>query len=142
MNKEFLEVKNVTYKVGFKTILSNISFSLGKGQILTIIGPSGSGKTSILKAIAGLIKPNIGNISFLKNILTSAEIFVPTGKRKIGLMFQEDVLFPHYTVYENIEFGILNPNVKLELGNNDLLFSEIGMIIVNGPGQYLEAIYL
>ena len=65
MNKEFLEVKNVTYKVGFKTILSNI-FSLGKGQILTIIGPSGSGKTSILKAIAGLIKPNIGNISFLK----------------------------------------------------------------------------
>ena len=66
MNKKFLEVKNITYKVGPKPILSNISFSLEKGQILTIIGPSGSGKTSILKAIAGLIKPNIGNISFLK----------------------------------------------------------------------------
>ena len=44
MNKELLEVQNITYKVGFKTILNNISFSLDKGQILTIIGPSGSGK--------------------------------------------------------------------------------------------------
>ena len=67
MNKAFLELKDITYKVGFKNILSKISFSLEKGQILTIIGPSGSGKTSILKAIAGLIKPNSGNISFLKN---------------------------------------------------------------------------
>ena len=112
MNKGVLEVKNITYKVGPKPILSNISFSLEKGQILTIIGPSGSGKTSILKAIAGLIKPNSGNISFLKNILTSRDIFIPTGKRKIGLMFQEDVLFPHYTVYENIEFGLLDKNKK------------------------------
>ena len=49
MKKEFLELNNVSYKVGLKSILKNISFSLKKGQILTIVGPSGSGKTSILK---------------------------------------------------------------------------------------------
>ena len=99
MNKSFLELKDVCYKVGLKNILSNITFSLKKGEILTIIGPSGSGKTSILKAIAGLIKPSNGSIVFLKNIISSNTVLVPTGERKIGLMFQEDVLFPHYNVY-------------------------------------------
>ena len=108
MNKSFLELKDVCYKVGFKNILSNITFSLKKGEILTIIGPSGSGKTSILKAIAGLIRPSNGSIVFLNNIISSNTVLIPTGERKIGLMFQEDVLFPHYNVYENIEFGILN----------------------------------
>ncbi len=108
MNKDFLELKDVSYKVGLKNILSKITFSLQKGEILTIVGPSGSGKTSILKAIAGLIKPSNGSITFLKNVLSSNNVLIPTGERKIGLMFQEDVLFPHYTVNENIEFGILN----------------------------------
>ncbi|MBV68680.1 MAG: hypothetical protein CMJ08_02640 [Pelagibacterales bacterium] len=108
MNKDFLELKDVSYQVGLKNILSNITFSLKKGEILTIVGPSGSGKSSILKIIAGLIKPSNGSITFLKNLLSSNKVLIPTGERKIGLMFQEDVLFPHYTVYENIEFGILN----------------------------------
>ena len=112
MNKAFLELKDICYKVGFKNILSNISFSLKKGEILTIIGPSGSGKTSILKAVAGLIKPSSGTIIFKKNILSSNKVLIPTGERKIGLMFQEDVLFPHYNVYENIEFGILDKDNK------------------------------
>ena len=71
MNRAFLELKNICYKVGLKSILSDISFSLKKGEILTIIGPSGSGKTSILKAVAGLIKPSSGTIVFKKNILSS-----------------------------------------------------------------------
>ena len=49
-----------------KNILSNITFSLKKGEILTIVGPSGSGKSSILKIIAGLIKPSNRSITFLK----------------------------------------------------------------------------
>ena len=61
-----------------------------------------------MKIIAGLIKPSNGSIIFLKSLLSSKKILIPTGQRKIGLMFQDDVLFPHYNVYENIEFGILN----------------------------------
>ena len=72
-----------------KIELDNISFSIKKGDIFSIIGPSGSGKTTILKTIAGLIKPSSGKITFLDEILSSEKILVPTGKRKIGLMFQE-----------------------------------------------------
>ena len=112
MNKKFLELKEINYQVGKKTILSNISFSVKKGEILTIIGPSGSGKTSILKSISGLIKPSSGKIIFLNKLLSASNLLIPTGERKIGLMFQEDVLFPHYNVYKNIEFGVLNKEKK------------------------------
>ena len=108
MKDNFLKLKNINYQVGIKKILDNISFSIKKGDIFSIIGPSGSGKTTILKTIAGLIKPSSGKITFLDEILSSEKILVPTGKRKIGLMFQEDVIFPHYNVYKNIEFGIHN----------------------------------
>ena len=47
MNKQFLEIKDVSYKVGLKSILNTYTFSLKKGEILTIVGPSGSGKTSV-----------------------------------------------------------------------------------------------
>ena len=106
MKNRFLKIENVNYQVGSKKILKNISFILKKGEILSIIGPSGSGKSTILKVIAGLIKPTVGKVVLSNEILTSNNIFVPTGKRNIGLMFQEDVLFPHYSVYKNIEFGI------------------------------------
>ena len=58
---------------------------------------------------------------FKKNILSSNKVLIPTGERKIGLMFQEDVLFPHYNVYENIEFGILDKIIKLEKNSLKLL---------------------
>ncbi len=106
MKNRFLKLENINYQVGSKKILENISFILKKGEILSIIGPSGSGKSTILKVIAGLIKPTLGKVVLSNEILTSNNILVPTGKRNIGLMFQEDVLFPHYNVYKNIEFGI------------------------------------
>ena len=100
MKNRFLKLENVNYQVGSKKILENISFILKKGEILSIIGPSGSGKSTILKVIAGLIKPTAGKVVLSNEILTSNNILVPTGKRNIGLMFQEDVLFPHYNVYK------------------------------------------
>ena len=112
MKESFLEINNLSNQVGRKLILENISFSLRKGEILTIIGPSGSGKSTILKAIAGLLEPTSGKIKFLNQLLSSKTTFVPTGKRKIGLMFQEDVLFPHYNVEKNILIGTEKKNKK------------------------------
>ena len=101
MKNSFLKLENVNYQVDSKKILENISFILKKGEILSIIGPSGSGKSTILKVIAGLIKPTVGK-GLANEILTSNNILVPTGKRNIGLMFQEDVLFPLITMFIKI----------------------------------------
>jgi len=108
MKENYLELKEISYEIGSKKILDDISFFLKKGEILSVIGPSGSGKSTILKSIAGLVRPTKGTIILSNETLSSKRVLVPTGKRSIGLMFQEDVLFPHYNVYKNIEFGIQN----------------------------------
>ena len=119
-----LKLDKISYEVRSKKILSDISFNLMKGEIVSLVGPSGSGKTTILKAIAGLIKPTRGIISSSKKILSSENTLIPTGERKIGLMFQEDVLFPHYTVFKNIEFGLQSENKKIKINIVNQLLKE------------------
>ena len=102
----FLNIKDLKFNVKNKKILENINFHLEKGEILSIIGPSGAGKSSILKLLAGLSQPTYGNITLSNKIISSQNILLPTGDRNIGLMFQEEVLFPHLSVYKNIAFGI------------------------------------
>ena len=107
MNKEALNVKNLSFE--FKKdneILTDISFNLAEGEILGILGPSGIGKSSLLRLIAGLEKPKSGEISHYDQILTDSNIFVSPHKRRIGLVLQEKVLFPHLNSLENVKFGI------------------------------------
>ncbi len=88
------------YPGGFE--LKDVSFSLERGEIYTLMGPSGSGKTSLLRNICGLDKPDCGRIVVDGRDVTS----VTTTKRGIGLIFQDLALFPHMRVYDNIAFGL------------------------------------
>ena len=107
MNKNFFEVKNVDFVVGGKTKVRNVSFSIEKeGDVICILGPSGIGKTTILRAIAGLEKIKNGLIELKGQTLSSNNINVEPEKRNISLAFQENSLFPHYTVEKNISLGI------------------------------------
>ena len=117
-----LNVHNLSLELNNSIILENINFALENNEILSILGPSGSGKSSILRLLAGLIKPNKGQISFLNKVISSKNKIVPTGERNIGLMFQEDVLFPHLNVFKNIAFGLenLKKDNKETLVNNFL----------------------
>ena len=103
-----VNLENVSLNLNNLNILNNISFSLNKKEVVSIVGPSGSGKSSILRIIAGLLKPTEGYVYFNKKLISSNENMIPTGQRKIALMFQEDVLFPHLSVFKNISFGIDN----------------------------------
>ena len=103
-----VNLENVSLNLNNLNILNNISFSLNKKEVVSIVGPSGSGKSSILRIIAGLSKPSEGYVYFYRKLISSNENMIPTGLRKIALMFQEDVLFPHLTVFKNISFGIEN----------------------------------
>ena len=108
----FLKVNNLSLKLNNSKILDDINFSLENNEFLSILGPSGSGKSSLLRLIAGLVKPNKGDITFLERVISSQTKIVPTGERNIGLMFQEDVLFPHLNVFKNIAFGLENLKKK------------------------------
>jgi iron(III) transport system ATP-binding protein len=72
MNNNFLEVANVDFKIGGKTKVKNVSFSIkNEGDIICLLGPSGIGKTTILRTIAGLEKINNGSIEINNKVISS-----------------------------------------------------------------------
>ena len=109
----FFEVKNVTFSSSKEHELIDVNFRIRKqGQIISILGPSGVGKTTILRAIAGLDPITNGEILLNKKIISSTNIFVEPEKRDIALSFQENSLFPHLNVFENLKIGQLKRTKK------------------------------
>ena len=119
----FFEVKNVDFSVGGKVKVRNVSFVIEKeGDIICLLGPSGIGKTTILRTIAGLEKTKNGTIELKGNVLSSEKEHIEPEKRNISLAFQENSLFPHYTVEKNILLGAERNKGKKNL---QLSFKEI-----------------
>ena len=106
MNKNFFEVKNVDFNINNKTKVRNVTFSIeNQGDVICLLGPSGIGKTTILRTIAGLEKIKKGSIILNGKTLSSEEINLEPEDRNISLAFQDNSLFPHYTVEKNILLG-------------------------------------
>lgn len=96
-----IKFEHVSKAFKSQKVISDISFSIEKGQLVTIIGESGCGKTTLLKMINRLVKPSGGKITIHdKDIQTIDEVAL---RRKIGYVIQQTGLFPHMTVRENIE---------------------------------------
>ena len=85
-------------------LLENVSFEIQKGEIVGLVGQSGSGKTTLLNCIAGLDEPCKGEIVFQGTSLLT----VPTAKRSIGYMMQDQPLYDHLTVEKNVGFPLRN----------------------------------
>ena len=127
MNKNFLDIKNVDFTIGGKTKVKDVSFSIKKeGDIICLLGPSGIGKTTILRTIAGLEKINKGSIELNGKILSSEKINIEPEDRNISLAFQENSLFPHYSVEKNVLIGAEKNKKRV---NNILSFEEIIKIL-------------
>lgn len=101
-------VKDVTKSFDNNLVLEETSFSLNKGEKVAIVGPSGSGKTTFLRMVAGLDTPDHGQIDICgERATTKQTIAIPPHLRNLGIVFQTPSLWPHLTVSENIQFGIL-----------------------------------
>lgn len=102
-----LEVKHVIKILGKKEVVRGVSFEVERGQLLALLGPSGCGKTTTLRMIAGLEVPDYGEIWIDGALASSSQKIVMSQKeRHIGMVFQDLALWPHMTVYKNIEFGL------------------------------------
>lgn len=102
MHPPILQIREINKSFANKRVLSGITFDLYPGEIIALLGPSGCGKSTLLAIVAGIEDPDNGEI-YWKGMQINA---VPPHKRGFGLMFQEDVLFPHLNVYENVAFGL------------------------------------
>ena len=106
MKNNFLEISGVNFQIGGKTKVKNASFYIeNEGETLCILGPSGIGKTTILRTIAGLEKIYKGTIKLNGKLVSSKEKHTEPEYRNISLAFQDNSLFPHYTVEKNILLG-------------------------------------
>jgi iron(III) transport system ATP-binding protein len=88
--------------------VDSIDFEVPAGSLVTLLGPSGCGKTTTLRLIAGLEKPDAGEVRVGERVLTSTArgVFVPPDKRRMGMVFQTYAIWPHMSVFENVEFPL------------------------------------
>jgi molybdate transport system ATP-binding protein len=85
----------------------DIEFDLAAGQVLALLGPNGAGKSTALHVIAGLVRPDRGVVRVGQRVLTdtAASVHVATHDRRVGLLLQDPLLFPHLSVTRNVAFG-------------------------------------
>ena len=123
MTNNFLEIDNVTFAASKKNKVNNVSLSIeNEGDIICLLGPSGIGKTTILRCIAGLEKIKSGKITLKNKVISSKDVHVEPENRNISLAFQDNSLFPHYSVIKNIEFGFeRNKKKKKSLGLEEVI---------------------
>ncbi len=97
-----IEVRGITKLFGSYTAVDNVSLKVADGELVALLGPSGSGKTSLLRMIAGLERPNQGQILFEGQDATRRD----AKDRRVGFVFQHYALFRHMSVFENVAFGL------------------------------------
>jgi len=102
-----IQLDHITHNYNDKKVINDFSFMFNSGQTYCLLGPSGCGKTTILRLIAGLEVPQDGSIVINGKVVTDKnKILVLPHKREVGFVFQDLALWPHFSVYENIAFGL------------------------------------
>ena len=97
-----LEARGLSKAFGGARVVSDVSFRVEDGALLTLLGPSGSGKTTTLRMIAGFEDPDAGQILVADEDITER----PAHRRNIGVVFQQYALFPHLTVSQNVAYPL------------------------------------
>jgi ABC-type Fe3+/spermidine/putrescine transport system ATPase subunit len=97
-----LRIEQITKTFGETIALDGVSFEVESGEIVAVLGPSGCGKSTLLAVIAGLERPDSGDVFWNGESLQGIAPYL----RGFGLMFQDYALFPHMNVFENIAFGL------------------------------------
>jgi thiamine transport system ATP-binding protein len=92
----------ITVSFGGRAVLDRMTMAVAPHEIVALRGPSGSGKTTLLRVITGLLQPDSGRV-LVDGVDVTTE---PTHRRRIGMVFQDNQLFPHADVAHNVDFGL------------------------------------
>ncbi|KYH25417.1 trehalose/maltose import ATP-binding protein MalK [Halalkalicoccus paucihalophilus] len=124
-----LEIDGVTKRFGAECAVNDLSLSVREGELLTLLGPSGCGKTTTLRLIAGLERPDDGEVRVDGERVAAAEdgTFVPPERRDVGVVFQDFALFPHLSAAENVAFGLDDWDAEAREAHVDELLELVGL---------------
>ncbi|AIQ57212.1 hypothetical protein PBOR_09915 [Paenibacillus borealis] len=109
-----LEVRNLLKSYGDYQALSGLSLELQEGEIISVLGPSGCGKSTLLQLVAGLSRPDGGEILLHGQTIATASKMLPPEKRGINMVFQDYALWPHMNVFENVAYGLKEKRMPLQ----------------------------
>ena len=121
-----LELDHVTISVAGRTLIRDLSAMLEPGRLLGVMGASGSGKSSLLAWIAGTLEPPFvarGSLRLNGRDLAA----LPIQQRRIGLLFQDDLLFPHMSVQDNLLFAVPRGTRAMRLQAAQQALEETGL---------------
>lgn len=105
MADPFVRLVEVTKRFDNRTLIDRFSLDVTEGEVIALLGPSGSGKTTVLRLVAGLEKPDSGEVWIAgKRVADSGQNLLPPRTRGIGFVFQDLALWPHLTVEGNLNF--------------------------------------
>ncbi len=125
-----VSIQCITKHYGQTRIINNLSLDVEESTFVCLLGSSGSGKTTILRLIAGLEPLDRGEIILNgKSASENSKILIPPFQRQIGLIFQDLALWPHFTVFENIAFGL---KLKKEKNINSKISNMLDFFDISG----------
>lgn len=134
----FIKIENLLKKFGSMVAVNRISLEVKKGEILTLLGPSGCGKTTTLRCIAGLEKPDEGDV-IIDGQSMFAQGYIPPSKREIGMVFQNYAVWPHMRVFDNVAYGLKIRKLPKKAIKNKVMetLESLGLTGLEGrfPGQ-------
>jgi ABC-type sugar transport system ATPase subunit len=131
-----IEFRSVSKDYGGRRAIDKLSLNIAAKERVVLFGPSGCGKSTILHLIAGLVTPDAGDILINDELVATARRnFRDPRQRGVGLVFQDLALWPHMTVRENIEFGLIAKRISAKERNRRVL----EMVDLVRLGDYLDA---
>lgn len=102
-----VRIQGLSHAYGATPVFRDVSFDVAAGELVAVLGASGSGKSTLLRAVAGFVTPQRGRIEIAgREVYADGVEHVRAEARRVGMMFQDYALFPHYSVAENVAFGI------------------------------------
>jgi iron(III) transport system ATP-binding protein len=116
-----LDVRLLTRSFGPRPVVDAVSLTVAPGQVTCLLGPSGCGKSTTLRMIAGVDRPDAGEVWIDGQPVFAPGVNLPPEARSVGLMFQDFALFPHLTVAQNVAFGLKGDRAARDRRVDELL---------------------
>ena len=122
-----LKVDSIACGYDGTPVVSDLTFHVRRGEIVSLLGPSGCGKTTVLRAVGGFEPIQAGSVEIDGRAVSTAGHLVPPERRAIGMVFQDYALFPHLTVADNIGFGLRGVTSRERVATVQRLLAATGL---------------
>lgn len=140
MSKNIIEVRGLTFSRGNRTIFDSVDLSIPKGKVTAVMGPSGTGKTTLLKLIAGQLKPSHGSVHFDghdMHQLNRAQLYEL--RKRMAMLFQSGALFTDLTVFDNVAFPLREHTQLPKKVLNNLVLMKLEAVGLRGAADLMPS---